>query len=71
MTPEEVAAKAMKGKKEIQFPSVKCGVGAALLLRDQALIVEGGDPTAKKKRKKDSAVDQTLKAMKGAHHLLK
>ena len=73
MTAEEIAARASRSKVQIKKASVKCGVGAALDLREQKLEAEGKESTiGRKKKKKDTnSVQETLKAMKGGHHLLK
>ena len=74
MTAEEIAARASRSKVQIKKASVKSGVGAALDLREQKLEAEGKESTIgrKKKKKKDTnSVQETLKAMKGGHHLLK
>ena len=72
MTAEEIAARASRSKVQIKKASVKCGVGAALDLREQKLEAEGKESNIGRKKKKDTnSVQETLKAMKGGHHLLK
>ena len=61
-----------RSKVQIKKAAVKCGVGAALDLREQKLEAEGKESTIGRKKKKDTnSVQETLKAMKGGHHLLK
>lgn len=73
MTPEEVAAKAAKSKKEVAWPSVRCGLGAAMDLREKQLEAEGQETAAsKKRRRKEEAGNdrsQALKLVNGAHLL--
>lgn len=73
MTPEEVAAKAAKSRKEVAWPSVRCGLGAAMDLREKQLEAEGQETAAsKKRRRKEEAGNdrsQALKMVNGAHLL--
>lgn len=74
MTPAESAAKASRTKKFVKMPDTRCGVAAALQLREMQLEAEGQETAASKKRRKkqdESANDkaQTLKLVKGSHLL--
>ena len=51
MTAEEIAARASRSKVQIKKTSVKCGVGAALDLREQKLEAEGKESTIGRKKK--------------------
>lgn len=74
MTPQEVSAKATKTKKEVNMPPVRCGLGAALDLREKQLELDGQETAAsKKKRKRDEAGNDKALALKlvNGQHLLK
>lgn len=75
MTAEEVQARVSKSKRELIKPKIRCGVAAALDLREEQMVAAGKETTLSKKRKKKdkdgNTVQEAMKAVKGGHHLLK